>query len=98
MTQMTFIALRPQVLVSCRVNQLGGNSHASAVAHDRPFYNRVHVQIGRDFPQRFASSFVQHGGGAGGYAKVTDLSQCSNKRLGQAVREILLLRIVREIF
>ena len=91
------VALRPEMPVGGRLDELHGDAHAVAGAEHRPFHDRVHAQLARDLGQGSTHALVLHGGGARGHAQRPDPGEVGDQRLGHAVGEELLLRVAREV-
>src|SRR5439155_2351138 len=63
--QVPLVALRPQMTVARRLDELGDDSHAVAGPHDRALDDPAHAQLARDLRDGLLRALVLHHRGAG---------------------------------
>ena len=91
------IVLGPEVAVGRAVDQLDGDSNVVFAAHHRALDDRVNAELSCDLGQRRARFLVQHHRGSRDDIERGDLCELADQCLGHTVREVLLLRVAREI-
>ena len=79
------------------IDELRGNPKAIARALYGAFYDAIHIQFARDLGKRFIRPAVTHDGRSRDNLKGGDLREIGDQRIRDALSEILLFRIVREV-
>lgn len=92
-----FKGLSPEVAVSARVDELGGDADAVAGADDGALDDGVDAELAGDIGERAAGTLVGHDGGSGDDAKIGDTGELSDQLVGHTVGEVLLARIAGEV-
>ena len=80
-----------------RIDQLGVNAHPVLVALHRAFQHIAHAELPADLPGVDVLALEAEGGVAGDHEAIVDARQISRQILRNAVHEIILVRVVREI-
>src|SRR5436309_7877104 len=79
------------------IDELRGNPKAIARALYGAFYDAIHIQFASDLGKRFIRPAVTHDGRSRDNLKGADLREIGDQRIRDALSEILLFRIVREV-
>src|SRR5207253_6181296 len=90
-------AVGPEMPVGRAIDELRGNPKAIARALYGAFYDAIHIQFVRDLGKRFIRPAVTHDGRSRDNLKGADLRKIGDQRIRDALSEILLFRIVREV-
>jgi len=97
-TDIAFITLRPQILVSRNPDQLSREAHSIAGTKYGAFDDGLYIEFAADLGQRFVQVFVSHHRGAGDDAQRADVGKLGDQLIGHAIREVILRRIAGKVF
>ncbi len=89
-TQIAFVASRPQMLIGPCVDKLRRHAHAVARACHCAFDDGVDIQLASDLGQRLLHALEPHDGCPGNDAHASQLGEVRNQLVGHSVREIVL--------
>ena len=95
--QIGFVAVRPQLHLRLRIDQLRRDPHAIALTKNGTADQRVGVQLTRDFSQRLLRPLVLHHRAARDDPIDAEASQVGDEGVGHPVGEVFLRRIARKI-
>ena len=91
------VGFRPEVVAVFDLDQLGRDSNfVPGLAHG-PLEHGIDVKLGANIPDRLIAALECKRRGAGGHLQVFQLGQGVQEFFGDAVREILLGRIVTHV-
>ncbi len=96
-TQVSLVAVNPEVRVRRRMDQLRCDPHLLGDTHHRTFHHRIHIQLSRNLRQRPLDILVLHDRCPRPDLQRPDLGQVGDQRLGHPVGEVLLLRVAGEV-
>ena len=89
--------MRPEVVVSSGIDQLGGDAHPAARAENGALHDGVGAQLPADLRQRLGRSLVLHDGGARDHPQGAHLPKVGDQFIGHPVSEVLLVIIAGKI-
>ena len=87
-------AVRPNVLIGTRPDELRRDPHALAFPNHRAFHHQIDVQLAPDLRDRLLTSAVSEGRGPRRDAKVRTPREVRDHEVGHGVGEIRLRRIL----
>ena len=90
-------AVGPKMRAGARIDELGVDAHPVLVALHRAFQHIAHAELPADLPGVDVLALEAEGGIAGDHEAIVDARQIGRQILRDAVREIILARVVREI-
>ena len=95
--EITIVRLRPEMLVALRIDQLRDDAHAIAGAAHAPLEDRRSIQLRTDLAQAVLAFLERHDRGPRNHLETADLRQVGNDIFGDAVGEVLVLRIRAQV-
>jgi hypothetical protein len=95
--QVPVVALRPDVIARCGVDQLGGHPDTLAAAPHAAFDHVAHAELAADLRDVDRRAAKHEGGVAGDDEQQAEARQLGDDVLGDAVGEVVLLRVARHV-
>lgn len=97
--QLPVILLRPQLRLVAGADQLHADADPVGVPADAPLHREVHAELPPDLRDALRAALVGHGRGTGDHSELVrgDAPEVGDRLLGEAVAEVLLLRVAAEV-
>jgi hypothetical protein len=96
-TRVAIEPFRPQMRLALGIDQLNVDAHLAARAADAPLQHIAHAELAADLPRVGYFALVGKGGAAGDDKASRNPRQIGRQVVGNAVREVFLLRIAAEV-